>query len=314
MKTLILLIFSLLIFNTSNAQYQSALNDTNQYWKVYKVQSALGVEVYADSLYLDSNIQFNNQQYTILRSWRSGLSNPSNLLGFLREDTTQGKLWHLPDTFGFRSEHLVYDFSLAVGDTFDVPANGPIRFIVERRDTALGNQRMVLKSINDTMQVFYPFLAKTYYPIDTLVFMEGIGSSKGLDNRLFRKINTGEESDLLLCHFKNGTQTFQHQLSDSLPFLGLCDTVIPLGIVGLEKKSVTQQQLTAYPIPVANRLYVDGVFEAENIQLFDISGKPIREFNPCERSWEVSALKPGMYLLRITTLDGEVLSKKVVKR
>ena len=215
MKNLFFLIISLLLFSVSHAQYQSVLSDTNQYWKVYKVQTILGVDVYADSLYLDSNIQFNNQQYTVLRSWRSGLTNPSNLLGFLREDTTQGQLWHLPDTSGFSSEHLVYDFSLAVGDTFDVPANNNIRFVVISRDTVLGNQRMVLSSINDSMQVYYPFLAKTFYSIDTLIFMEGIGSSKGLDNRLFQKANTGEEYDVLLCHFKNGIQTFQHQLSDS---------------------------------------------------------------------------------------------------
>ncbi|KAA3652085.1 MAG: T9SS C-terminal target domain-containing protein [Bacteroidetes bacterium] len=297
---------------SAKAQYQSVLSDTNQYWNVYKVQYALGLELYADSLYLDKKIQFNNHQYTEVRSLRTNYMTSPQPLCFLREDTTTGRLWHLTDTFGFGYEHLVYDFTLAIGDTFDLPANGNIRFVVTSRDTISGKQKMVLKSINDTMQIWYPFLPRQFYAIDTLVFIEGTGSSKGIDNHLFKSISTGDGYSLLLCHFRNNVQLFQHQLADSLPFLGQCDTISPPGMVGLNQWFSAKESITIYPNPVSNVIKLRTKIDVNEILILDVKGMSILKLDAFKRNWNVSELNSGIYFFKIKDKNGVVYVEKFV--
>lgn len=313
MKRYFVLILGILIFYNCKAQYQSVLGDTNQYWKVYKEHVSLGVEVYADSIYLGESFQFNGHEYVEKYSMQSKNYQPPIPTGYLREDTVNGKLWFLTNTSSSGSEHLVYDFTLSIGDTFDIPALGPIRFVVQERDTILGRQKILLRSIYDSIDIMYPFLTNYLYQIDTLIFYEGIGSSLGLDNRLYRDIITGEKSKLLLCHFKDSIQTFQHQLSDSLSFLGQCDTTTPPNMItSTENKLIQKASIFLSPNPTNGILKLQTQAQVQSIEVYNLQGQKVQEISPRTRKWELPE-KSGLYLIRIQDVKGRVYTEKVIK-
>jgi hypothetical protein len=315
MKRQLLLTMAILMITSIKAQYLSVLSDTNQYWKVYKVQTSLGVQIYSDSVYLGKSIQFNGFTYTEKFSRVSNGFNPPIPTGYLREDTSNGRLWYLTDTFSFGTEHLVYDFSLSIGDTFDVPdnVNSFTKFVVENRDTISGNQRIQLRGINDSIDIKYPFLAKDLYKFDTLIFLEGIGSSLGIDNRLYWDNIAGEESRLLLCHFKNNIQTYQHDLSDSLPFLGQCDTIVPPGIISAVNEELISEEVKVFPTISDGVLNIKTSIPILAIEVYNLQGQKVQSINPQKRSWQLPK-ESGMYLVRVTTEEGEIVSKKLIKR
>lgn len=68
MKKLLLLFLAITIYNTTFAQYESALNDTSRYWKVYNYRAFFGLDIFADSMYLGKDSVINNITYRELHT------------------------------------------------------------------------------------------------------------------------------------------------------------------------------------------------------------------------------------------------------
>ena len=131
MKKLLLLFLAITIYNTTFAQYESTLNDTSRYWKVYNYRAFFGLDIFADSMYLGKDSVINNITYIELHSnnYNTRIFGPKPY-GFLREDTTLGKLWYLNNTSGGNpTEYCIYDLNLTVNDTFVVSTDS---LVVER--------------------------------------------------------------------------------------------------------------------------------------------------------------------------------------
>lgn len=68
---------------------------------------------------------------------------------------------------------------------------------------------------------------------------------------------------------------------------------------------------SVYPNPVSETLFIQGVEAVTSVQLFDSKGALVMEQDNVT-SIDVSSLKSGVYVLRITTANGSVETKKVL--
>jgi pectate lyase len=77
------------------------------------------------------------------------------------------------------------------------------------------------------------------------------------------------------------------------------------------------QYVTVYPNPMQDELRIEsGKLKINKVEIFDISGKLIKNFQPSvfssQLKFDVSQLTSGQYILQITTEKG-VINQKVVK-
>ena len=317
MKKLLLLILSISLYSAAFAQYESVLNDTSRYWKVYNYRAFFGLDIFADSMYLGKDSVINNITYRELQSdnYNTRIVGPKPSYGFLREDTTIGKLWYLNTTnFSHSAEICVYDLNLVVNDTFVVSTDS---LVVERVYFQNNRKHIKLRLFsNFNYELSYPGFSQTFV-YDTLLFIEGIGSTRGFDNRVNTIGFYGlQSSGRLLCAFQQSNQIFQHQLKPAVPFLDDCDTfrlAVQLDEIELSKKTVS-----IFPNPTNGKLRINSSLEIKRIELYNLSGSQIRDIRVDKSIPEESVIflpqAAGIYFLRIVTQDGSTYSEKIVKQ
>jgi len=78
---------------------------------------------------------------------------------------------------------------------------------------------------------------------------------------------------------------------------------------------INSQEFTIYPNPVKDRLFFNTTSDFEKITVFNILGRPVQEntVRKNEKSLDVTALEPGIYLVRFSGKD-RMVTKKIVKR
>lgn len=84
--------------------------------------------------------------------------------------------------------------------------------------------------------------------------------------------------------------------------------------VGIKSVSNFDEVLTIYPNPADRILYFDSDVEIANIIFVDIMGKEVGKVDDYElkKPVDVTAFSDGIYLARVTFINGNVLTKKVV--
>ncbi|HPM93279.1 MAG TPA: T9SS type A sorting domain-containing protein, partial [Bacteroidales bacterium] len=79
---------------------------------------------------------------------------------------------------------------------------------------------------------------------------------------------------------------------------------------GVEDKVVPSIQV--YPNPVTNVLHVNGMKDA-GVKLFNTSGEQVLTLNKFSGSTiDVSELPSGVYIMNVTTADGQTMRRKIV--
>ncbi|MEQ8624685.1 MAG: T9SS type A sorting domain-containing protein [Vicingaceae bacterium] len=313
--------FSLILFSFNiNGQYKS-LFSSNDTWNVYNVQYFPVVDSYVDSIYLGDSVTINSQRYATLKSkfYDANLSFP---YGYVREDTTIGKAWYLPDSLNLSSEQLIYDLSLVKNDTFIVDS-GATELLVDT--SYLLNNRQILKLVllnNDSFElqnVRVTPQTKAIYKYDTLLFIEGIGTTKGFDNRTNSGNSRGitGSSHRLLCVFDtNQVKVFQHQLTPIVPFLLDCDTVHLGGSVGLNEHTFPYK-IEIFPNPADDIITIRYLKGVKQIKLYNSIGQKIQEMTmtPIKSNSTQVILpnEPGIYFIHFEIDDGSTESRKLIK-
>jgi hypothetical protein len=82
--------------------------------------------------------------------------------------------------------------------------------------------------------------------------------------------------------------------------------------VGLEKREL--ETISVYPNPVADQLHINGFKGKATLQLFEMTGKNVFSSELSNQSViSMTKFRQGIYLLRITTIDG-IKEQKIVKQ
>jgi 1,4-alpha-glucan branching enzyme len=86
--------------------------------------------------------------------------------------------------------------------------------------------------------------------------------------------------------------------------------------LGIEKvKSVLSQSLKVYPNPVKSAFSISK--ETQSVKIYDISGRLVKQFKgrfSKDKSYDVSRLTSGIYMLIIKTVNNKSIAKKLIKQ
>lgn len=217
-------------------------------------------------------------------------------MNLLREDTASRRVYH---RLWEGNERLLYDFSLAVGDTITI--DGVHHVLLSVTDT-IPLYCMTSDTVTCSVtprRVYRLSSPQIYYPV---YWIEGVGSLAGL---LYP--GTAWCGDFkVLCHFdRYGAWDYYHKTHE----VGPCE-----GYVAVPQREM-DPGLSAYPNPVAgDAFYIRGSGIARAV-VFDAVGRAVNEVFPSGISpCRVDLTGPaGVYTVRITSADGRVSAHKVIK-
>ena len=148
-----------------------------------------------------------------------------------------------------------------------------------------------------------------YYQFDQRIRLNGIfyvgivQQSSGLIN-----IGFDTSNDNSRYNFFNVTGAWQQSAK---PGSIMIRPVVGAGYyIGVNEEQVSDH-VTVFPSPASSVIYIEGVADGSSISMYDITGRKVmqRTFTP---ELSIGDLPNGLYLLNITTAEGNIVSKKIM--
>lgn len=236
--------------------------------------------------------------------------------GLMREDMNTGKVWYwdIADSV----ERLAFDFSLDVGDTFDISHFVESCNFNYRWHNYPDSFNVVdsVRYINDLKYIYFKghyefymltnngqYVLNDYEPF---TFIEGVGSNAGI---LWRQpVPNLMAGQYLLCSYKSGQKTsFVNRF-----YNGQC--FIPTDIETLQIEGST---ITIYPNPSSGQVNIRNSTndKINKIQIISQTGQLVKEVTFLEiTSVEIEEIPAGYYYLKLYTGNGYVTVKPMVVR
>ena len=200
-----------------------------------------------------------------------------------------------------QAEYLHYDFSLAVGDTFDLTEQlyapevfGPATLVVEYTDTVVYADGVPRRRLG---------LREVAHSDDggvVATWIEGRGSEHGPVYVPDGYVGF-YEAEWLTCSFvTNGTTLYEPSvlLEDCEPSSVRTTTALPFRL---------------YPNPAQQELSFDTELAIERVQLIDYGGRVVLDRSHPTQI-DVQHLPPGTYAVRVQTTNGETAQHLFVKQ
>jgi hypothetical protein len=286
MKRVLLFTF-LFCFNANlfAQTYQRILGNSNEFYLLYCSLGGCFTDYYAT----DGDTLIGNETYIILDYFHF------NRGMFIREDTITGKVYIMPG-FGYKAweDILAYDFSLQVGDTFNIyNPNTPLPndaglFVVDsvyfESIQGVSSKHIQLISL-DTLQA----------KVKKTLWVEGIGS-------LFMITTPGAPANIatygeLSCFFRNNEYRYQSQ---KVIEKGTCE----IYEAGIENNNY-KDNLIVYPNPFTNTISFQYEESISNIKLYTMHGQKVdATITQTATNFyiiETSELIKGVYFLHFDT-------------
>ncbi|MCO5267818.1 MAG: T9SS type A sorting domain-containing protein [Brumimicrobium sp.] len=293
MKKSLLLVF-LLFLGVSFAQYEPVLKPSSHWIELKVMLTPEFINCQIDSIVYINDTNINGNQYHVLNNF-SDFNNHTN---FIREDTTNGRLWFFasipPYNGNVNEETLIMDLSLNLGDAFPIP----IRSI--QNEQIIDTFNVVVDSIfyqNNKKHIRFGNLINDFTH-EHLTFIEGIGTNFGFDYTYNTKNKT------LVKHVKSDSLNYFQD------FTGLCTTV------GLE--SLEDHNINIYPNPTSEQmLNISNIYNSDVIHYYITSIKGEMLISGKFRTHaqvDVTLLSRGIYFLTLSNTESQLLIVKKVIR
>ena len=225
------------------------------------------------------SVHINGHDY--LHAIPQGFSDDFEL--YLREETASGRLYRYCPLFD-EEEVLLCDMTLTVGDTFEYTDEWETRQAVVE-SVSFENGRKVIRFALPV----YP-----WHDHDALTFREGIFPNNypiGFMDYYYCENN-------LLCEYKDGEQVFENTEYNTCY---------------IDETSVQEQdfqQITLYPNPAKETVLIEGA-KASDVQVYNALGQLVKTVRGTNEI-DLSGLVDGVYLVRITDVDGRSHAARVV--
>lgn len=88
-------------------------------------------------------------------------------------------------------------------------------------------------------------------------------------------------------------------------------SAIGTGVKGLKPSSGS---VVVYPSPAENNLYFAGKSNVSKVEIYNVIGKQLKAYRNVAQSVNVSDLKSGVYIVRLTDINGKTVSTKFTKK
>ncbi|MDX1350089.1 MAG: T9SS type A sorting domain-containing protein [Putridiphycobacter sp.] len=298
LRSFILLFFLIFSGIKLTAQvYKPLLAQFNE-WHVTNCNNGCITDVY----YTDADTVINGLTYSIL----DGFHYISR--GFLlREDVAEKQVFMLLTGIGKEDvEYLLYDFSLAVGDSMLIL--NPISPLPDTSGYFKVDSIVPEVLIDgDTYRHFYlSALDSALSQTGRAEWIEGIGSLALINTPgAYPNINT---VGALSCFFNNLTLHYSN-----LDSISACIQVnTDLGTTAIQ----TAPQIAIFPNPSFGELQIHTDVKAmKGIRIFDLSGRIAADFsvtNSFQYKADLQNLLPGIYMIEIVFADHQKIVKKII--
>jgi len=131
---------------------------------------------------------------------------------------------------------------------------------------------------------------------------------------------TSANQDFFLSHIHSGELNLNDELTLAYNGSGLHPYIAEIGAMistELDQIIEVEDQLIVYPNPANDKVFIRSnkdVFRPVKVEFLNLSGKSVFEINPFNQfeAIDVSKLKTGIYVLKSTLLDGNVVRQKVI--
>ncbi|MEI8274225.1 MAG: hypothetical protein WCG08_16550 [Paludibacter sp.] len=278
----------MLFFSNGHAiysqSYKSVFASDTTRWNVFQLSIEMG---WTNAYYCTSDtITINEKLYKVL--YKDILHNQSqklapnkdNIIGYLREDSINGKLWLYRNAKDISNpEILVMNMSLKVGDSIPIINSISSDSFIYNKVTAIyyENNRKIIELDREHFNWF----SATY---EKIKFIEGIGTNYGFENPY---------SFLLLCKYGNGKSIFSS--ANNCYFEGTWGEV----------KNPSFQDIRILKNDTENKMTIYSSTENDlKIQVIDNTGRIVDNFNVVGNvcSHSISKYSKGIYLIKICDL------------
>lgn len=285
MKTLITLFFGLTISGFIYSQEYFPLVQENKEWNVLQVSINWNM---TDTVYYTYTYKFEGDTMisgiNYVYVYKSLEEFPVNwtMHGLITED--QNRKVYFNDL-------LKYDFGVSLGDTVEIYDNyNPVIAIVQAIDSIFINGDYRKKIILNYLEWG-----------GTEIWIEGIGSTLGV-------LESGRANYLggwtwLNCMSQNNELIYMN------PNINSCYLIS----TGIEDKS--NSIIEVYPNPVKDKIWISSTenIKIESISIIDLNGIKIKEFKKNKTELDLSGISTGIYLLKLTCENGEIIRKIMVE-
>ena len=282
-NTIFLLLFTSISFQ-SKAQYQSLI-DTSHQWNVMHCYWGWATSCHTEYLKPGSDTVINSMNYTKLMTFDSLFSSAQwNDKGYLREDTASQKVYFLD--LALQSEQLLYDFSVAVGDTIVSPYPVQCHFVISGIDTVnimnVSRRRIAMQSL---------------LTFQTEVWLTGIGNIRGLLENGTNSCMT-DYSSSLLCFHEGSTLKYQDSTT----------TACYYSTIGI-KEHLQSIDHTIYPNPGAESCKIEfynSSFFPTSLVVYNRLGETVLSDRTTGNNFKLPLrdLSSGIYFYRIANEKG----------
>lgn len=83
-----------------------------------------------------------------------------------------------------------------------------------------------------------------------------------------------------------------------------------LGLLDSEEKN----NISIYPNPTTDYLYINSDLDITEIQISDLNGRIINDLKFQDNKMNLASLQTGIYFAKITDINGKILTKKIIKK
>ncbi|MDP2723244.1 MAG: T9SS type A sorting domain-containing protein [Bacteroidales bacterium] len=293
MKNLAILITFGIWTLTSFSQDYYPLIEDNKTWNVLNV-NLVTIEPPFDTTYLTESFWTNGDtlvnSFVYKKVYSTTEENPVNwdLWCLMREDSNK-KVWiRRPPS---EIDNLMYDFTVEAGDSILVGFFEPVYIFVDSISIVTINQQ-------ERKKYWFSCKARPYYKE---TWIEGIGSDKGICWSGSASVVGGWFR--LLCMSENQELIYANPNYESCYLITeINETENPL--------------INIYPNPAKNTLIIEHAenFEVKSISILNKNGQEIKQFVSSIEQLDLSEIKSGMYFIKISLENGQIVKKIVIEK
>jgi hypothetical protein len=78
--------------------------------------------------------------------------------------------------------------------------------------------------------------------------------------------------------------------------------------------NLTNNAISVYPNPAEDMLYIASNNTTTDVAIIDVVGNLVKEYKNAGQSVNVSDLTTGVYIVRVSNINGEIVSTRFVKK
>ena len=85
-------------------------------------------------------------------------------------------------------------------------------------------------------------------------------------------------------------------------------------VSSINNSKAEMEELSIFPNPFENSFRIKSSDKYSDIWIYDVTGKLIYQSNKVEAQIDLTSIKEGVYIIKLLSVKGEFLSRKIIKR